>query len=190
MPTVTDKCVVYLPNKAGPNNAVEAWGKITGLGETIAPRNGVEASPFLNKNRIVIMTAGHPFGRLASLHNYYCERRKDCPRMIGWTFEEYCRFWIDKHLNDKEACLSRYMTLTECMEECDASMTIVAERMHEGLELLNDMHNTSVSPKQLGNHFNACKHRLDWREKVESLTAETHDQLETLLEDDLCWLSP
>ena len=130
MPAITKTTCIYMPNKAGANNAVITALERTGQGKQVNPKNGM----FYDAgDRKKIMIVCDPYARATSMFNYMTAgRMSQTSKYVGMSFEDWLSEWIADHrLGKKPKVNSWFMTLTQCWEYCNADYIIRSENMGE-----------------------------------------------------------
>lgn len=171
MPVIlNDGLTVYMPNKAGGNNAVVAAARKSGRGFLESPRNGVD--PDLPGRRA--MTACEELPRLVSMWQFISRGRMSIEStMVGCTFSQFVAHWLKQRRIDKRpnATNSWYLTIAECRDIVQPEVVVWAEYMDEGLRLLG------LDPKDAGVHLDAYRHRRDHLKHFEELSEELRSEI-------------
>ena len=172
MPVMLYDWVVYMPNKAGANNAVINAAKRDRLGGMLPPRNGLECDEAVGKR--VAMTSCDEFPRLVSMWHFMSEGRMSREsKFCDTDFSAWCELWLEQRAKNKRpsSTNSWFLTMQECMDIVKPEICITAEAPELGLIGIG------LNPDKSGISLDAYRHRRDWLRRSRELQMSIVDEL-------------
>ena len=151
MPAESDDWVVFLPNKAGPNNAIVQALKKSGKGYQPRPKNGM----YYQTDKKRYMLVCDPFARLTSMFNFMTSGRMSMSsKYVGLDIVSWCHMWVADHLSDRRNKTNSWFdTLTRCRDLCQPDEILYAEDMEGMFKTLG------LEPADAGVWFDCYRHR-------------------------------